>query len=92
MQGIARLHGVPRHQAAALKLKDLDAINTYIVEALTDDDLANRVLLRNRALLLIGFFGAFRRSELVSLTWEQVSFVSDGIIIKLSWSKTDQTG
>jgi len=92
MQGIARLHGVPAKQAAALKLKDLDAINTNIGEALTNDELANRVLLRNRALLLIGFFGAFRRSELVSLTWGQVSFVSDGIIIKLSRSKTDQTG
>ena len=92
MQGIARLHGVPAKQAAALKLRDLDAINTTIAEALTDDEITNRVLLRNRALLLIGFFGAFRRSELVSLTWEQVSFVSDGMIIKLSRSKTDQTG
>jgi site-specific recombinase XerD len=92
MQGIARLHGVPAKQAAALKLKDLDAINTNIGEALTNDELANRVYLRNRALLLIGFFGAFRRSELVSLHWEQVHFVSDGVIIKLSRSKTDQTG
>ena len=91
MQGIARLHGVPRRQAAALKLKDLDAVNTTIAEAITEDEITNRVLLRNRALLLIGFFGAFRRSELVSLIWDQVSFVSDGMIIKLSRSKTDQT-
>ena len=47
---------------------------------------------RNRALLLLGFFGAFRRSELVSLKWEQVSFVTDGMIITLPRSKTDQTG
>lgn len=48
--------------------------------------------IRNRALLLLGFFGAFRRSEVVSLTWEQVQFVSDGLIITLSRSKGDQIG
>ncbi len=47
---------------------------------------------RDRALLLVGFFGAFRRSELVSLRWEQVSFVGEGMILTLPRSKTDQTG
>jgi len=40
----------------------------------------------------VGFFGAFRRSELVALCWEQVHFVSDGMVITLQRSKTDQVG
>ena len=86
MQGIARLHGVPRKQAAALRLKDLDQMMVHL------NQLPSIINIRNRALLLVGFFGAFRRSELVSLKWDQVSFATDGIVIKLSRSKTDQTG
>ncbi len=86
LRGIARLHGRPKQQAAALRLQDLDQILTY----LTPQNTLQAV--RNRALLLLGFFGAFRRSELVALTWEQVQFVSDGMVIRLGRSKTDQTG
>jgi integrase len=42
---------------------------------------ASLINTRNRALLLVGFFGAFRRSELVDLKWEHVEFVSDGMVI-----------
>ena len=45
---------------------------------------------RNAALLQIGFFGAFRRSELVSLTWENIHFVPEGVEILIPHSKTDQ--
>lgn len=86
MQGIARLHGKPKKQALALRLEDLDKISAYLVE---QGGLAD---IRNRALILVGFFGAFRRSELVSLQWEQVRFVNDGMIITLPRSKTDQMG
>lgn len=86
LKGIARLHGRPKHQAAALRLKDLDQIVEHLNKS------PSKMNIRNRALLLIGYFGAFRRSELVVLTWEQVSFVSDGMIIHLTRSKTDQDG
>ena len=86
LRGIARLHGRPKQQAAALRLQDLDQIVSYLK---TQSGLA---AIRNRALLLIGFFGAFRRSELVALHWEDVRFVSDGLIIHVPRSKTDQTG
>ena len=76
MQGIARLHGVPKKQAAALRLKDLDQMMVHL------NQLPSILNIRNRALLLVGFFGAFRRSELVSLEWDQVSFATDGIVIK----------
>ncbi|MCL6600066.1 MAG: tyrosine-type recombinase/integrase [Alicyclobacillus macrosporangiidus] len=48
--------------------------------------------LRDRALLLIGFAGAFRRSELVSLNIEDVEFRREGLVITLRKSKTDQEG
>ena len=48
--------------------------------------------LRDRALLLLGFAGAFRRSELVGLLLEDVEFSRDGAIITLRRSKTDQAG
>lgn len=86
LSGIARLHGKPRKQAQALGLKELDKIVAYCQAQ------SGMLAIRNRALLLIGFFGAFRRSELVSLTWEQVQFVKDGMIIQLHRSKTDQIG
>jgi integrase len=46
---------------------------------------------RDRALLLIGFAGAFRRSELVALDKSDIGRVREGIIINLRRSKTDQT-
>lgn len=48
--------------------------------------------LRDSALLLIGFASALRRAELVSLNVEDIRFTSDGMIILLRRSKTDQTG
>jgi len=46
--------------------------------------------LRDRALLLVGFSGAFRRSELVGLNVEDCEFSDDGLTITLRRSKTDQ--
>jgi integrase len=47
---------------------------------------------RNNALLQIGFFGAFRRSELVAICWEHIQFVPEGIEVLITRSKTDQDG
>ena len=46
--------------------------------------------LRDRSLLLLGYTGAFRRSELVSLDLSDLQFVPEGITITLRHSKTDQ--
>ncbi|WP_240190374.1 site-specific integrase [Azospira oryzae] len=48
--------------------------------------------LRDQALLLVGFAGAFRRSELVSLQLSDVEWVQQGFIAHLRFSKTDQQG
>ena len=47
---------------------------------------------RDRALLLLGFAGAFRRAELVALTVADLAFVADGLRVTIRKSKTDQEG
>jgi integrase len=46
--------------------------------------------MRDRALLLVGFAGAFRRSELVALNIEDLEFREEGLLVALRRSKTDQ--
>jgi integrase len=48
--------------------------------------------LRDKALILVGFFGALRRSELVGLNVEDIEFVPEGAILTIRKSKTDQEG
>jgi site-specific recombinase XerD len=48
--------------------------------------------LRDRALLLVGFSGAFRRSELVALRYEDVRFTGEGLVVTIPKSKTDPEG
>ena len=47
---------------------------------------------RDRALLLLGFAGGFRRSELAGLAVEDISVTADGLVVTLRRSKTDQEG
>ena len=47
---------------------------------------------RDRSIILIGFAGGFRRNEIVSLDYEDLDFVEEGLKIKLKRSKTDQYG
>ncbi len=47
---------------------------------------------RDRALLLIGFFGAFRRSELVGVKVDDLAWETEGVVIRIPRSKTDQAG
>lgn len=65
---------------------------TEVIRAMVEhlpDTLLGR---RDRALLLVGFAGAFRRSELVALTVADARFAHEGLIITLRRSKTDQEG
>jgi len=48
--------------------------------------------IRDRALLLLGFAGAFRRSELVALDVEDLAEYAEGLVVRLRRSKTDQEG
>jgi integrase len=83
-KGIRRTLGTAPTQKTAVEASNLRAM----VQELGDDLLDTR----NRALLLLGFAGAFRRSELIGLHVEDVEFTCDGLIINLQRSKTDQDG
>ncbi|MEZ4905379.1 MAG: tyrosine-type recombinase/integrase [Spirosomataceae bacterium] len=85
MEGIKRTKGVRQKQAPAFKMGDLKKILRGI-------DTTTFSGLRDKCLLLIGFAGAYRRSELVSLNIEDVQFNDDGAIITLAKSKTNQYG
>lgn len=67
-----------------------------VIETLTDlsryFDLSTLSGIRDRALLFIGFMGALRRAELVSIDMEDISFSEAGIIILIKRSKKDQDG
>src|SRR5205823_5956726 len=56
-------------------------------------DLPRNLLgVRDRALLLVGFAGAFRRSELVAVDVSDLRFGTEGLLITIRRSKTDQEG
>jgi integrase len=83
--GIVRTHGrAPRRQAAPLRPADILGI-----AAACGEDARG---LRDRALLLVGFAGAFRRSELVRIRCEDLAFGDEGMAIRLPRSKEDQQG
>lgn len=84
LQGIRRTLGTAPQQKAPLRASELRA---YVL-SLGDDLLAKR----DRALLLVGYAGAFRRSELVGLNVEDLHFTPHGVRITLRRSKTDQEG
>ena len=86
MKNLAREYGKPKNQARAVRLDDIKKIVAHLsIHA----SLKN---VRNRAMLLIGYYGAFRRSELVNLRWENIDFRPEGLLVTLPKSKTDQTG
>src|SRR5207245_2323082 len=62
------------------------------IRAMVDSTDAGMIGSRDRALILLGFAGAFRRSELVSLDVEDCAFGKDGLTVTLRRSKTDQQG
>lgn len=76
-------------QATARKKPILPEDLKKIVDTISTETLIG---LRDRALLLLGFGGAFRRSELVSIKVEHLNFLDNGISLYLPKSKTDQSG
>ena len=85
------LHGIKRILGSRQKAKKPLLINNLkkIIKAI-DEEKKERD--RDRALILIGFAGGFRRSELVSILKEDVELVDEGVKILIKKSKTDQSG
>jgi integrase len=85
LRGIRRAWKRPVTQKAPAVDEDLK----LMVDAAADQTLRG---LRDRALLLLGFAGAFRRSELVALDTDHLTLSKDGLSIRIASSKTDQEG
>ena len=90
LKGIQREHGTHAKQAPAFGANQLKGILRGIV---TESNGVPRFApLRDKVVLLLGFTGAFRRSELVALNVEQLHFSDDGVVITYYGSKTNQMG
>jgi len=84
LRGIGRVHGSQGRKSAALTTTELKALGRVFSDDMTG--------LRDRALLLVAFAGALRRSELVSLDAEKLIWFDDGVKLPLERSKTDKEG
>lgn len=85
LRSIKRKKGTIQHGKAPLLLEDMHAMaNCFDISDITGK--------RDKALMLAGFAGAFRRSELVGLDVEDLQFTREGVLIVIEKSKGDQEG
>jgi site-specific recombinase XerD len=88
LMGIKRTNGSNQKGKKPLLINDLKSL----IKVINESSEKNKRKIRDKALLLIGFSGGFRRSELVDIEYEDIEFVSEGIKIFVKRSKTDQSG
>ena len=86
--GIKRRKGSAQYGKKPLLISNLKLIINVIDQSKNDE--INQ--LRDRSIILIGFSGGFRRNEIVSLNYDDLEFVSEGLKITIRKSKTDQFG
>lgn len=85
LKGARNSHGRPARPKRALRIADLRKVTAELAR----DERG----LRDAAVLLLGWYGAFRRSELCALRWSDLDFGDDeGVAVRLRRSKTDQGG
>src|SRR3972149_4757177 len=84
MEGIRRTVGVAKNKKTPVLMEDMLAMLALCPSTIRSD--------RDRALLAIGFTGAFRRSELVAINIEHLIFEEEGVVVFVPRSKTDQEG
>ena len=86
LTGIKNVHGKPKEKATPLTLETIAKMSAFLMKS------SRLIDCRNRTLLLTGFFGAFRRSELAVVKWSDITFVPEGMEVLVPRSKTDQGG
>ena len=91
---IENIMGIKRRKGSIQKGKKPLLINNLkeIINVIDQESKEEIKKLRDRTILLIGFSGGFRRNEIVSLNYEDLEFVSEGLKITIIRSKTDQFG
>ena len=87
LMGIKRSKGSYQKSKKPILINDLKSI----INAINKDKNEKRKA-KDKALILIGFAGGFRRSELVAILYEDIDFVKEGVKIFIKRSKTDQSG
>ena len=88
IMGIKRRKGSAQIGKKPLIISNLKQI-INVIDDLKIDEIKK---LRDRSIILIGFSGGFRRNEIISLDFEDLDFVEEGVKITLKKSKTDQFG
>ena len=91
---IENIMGIKRRKGSVQKSKKPILINSLkqIINVIDQQDKEEIKKLRDRSIILIGFSGGFRRNEIVSLDYDDLDFVPEGLKINLRRSKTDQFG
>ena len=91
---IENMMGIKRRKGSIQKGKKPLLINNLRILINVIDKEKNEEIkkLRDRSIILIGFSGGFRRNEIVSLDYDDLEFVQEGLKISLKKSKTDQFG
>ena len=91
---IENIMGIKRRKGSLQKGKKPILINNLkqIINVIDNLDKEEIKKYRDRSIILIGFSGGFRRNEIVSLDYDDLEFVNEGIKINIRRSKTDQFG
>jgi site-specific recombinase XerD len=91
---IENIMGIKRRKGSIQQGKKPLLINNLkqIINVIDNDKNEEIKKLRDRSIILIGFSGGFRRNEIVSLDYEDLDFVKEGLKIRIKRSKTDQFG
>ena len=91
---IENIMGIKRRKGSFQKAKKPILISNLkaIINVIDQQKKAEIKKFRDRSIILIGFSGGFRRNEIVSLDYDDLDFVSEGLKINLRRSKTDQFG
>ena len=91
---VENLMGIRRVKGSIQKGKKPILINhlKLIINSINEQNSSETKKLRDKAIILIGFGGGFRRTELISIDYEDLEFVPEGLKITLKKSKTDQFG
>ena len=88
------LHGIKRVRGSNQKAKKPILISDLklIINSIDQTNQIEKKKIRDKAIILVGFSGGFRRSELVNIDYDDVEFVNEGVKIFIKRSKTDQSG
>ena len=99
LHGIKRIKGTNQKAKKPILINNLKLIINIIDQHLSYCELPElegskgiRNKIRDKAIILVGFSGGFRRSEIVNIDYDDIEFVTEGVKIFIKRSKTDQSG